>query len=101
MIMTLRLLVLPAVIVLFAMCTRTEVHELEDGRWIDLTHSFSEETLFWPTSSVFKLDTVFTGHTDAGFYYEAYEFCTAEHGGPIWTHPSILPRERKRLMNWR
>ena len=79
--MTRRLLVLPAAIVLFAMCTRTEVHELEDGRWIDLTHSFSEETLFWPTSSVFKLDTVFTGHTDAGFYYEAYEFCTAEHGG--------------------
>ncbi len=66
---------------IFSMCTPVEQKEWEDGTWIDLTHDFSEETLFWPTSSTFKLDTVFVGETDAGFYYEAFEFCTAEHGG--------------------
>lgn len=75
---------LPALLicaVFLTMCTRVEIHELEDGHWIDLTYSYSDETLFWPTSSTFKLDTVFVGETDAGFYYEAYEFCTSEHGG--------------------
>jgi kynurenine formamidase len=68
-------------VLIIAGCTRVEVHELENGRWIDLTHEFSEETLYWPTSSQFRLDTVFAGVTEAGFYYESYELFTAEHGG--------------------
>lgn len=66
---------------LMVMCTPVDQHELQDGRWIDLTHSFSAETLFWPTSSDFQLDTVFVGETEGGYHYEAYEFSTAEHGG--------------------
>lgn len=69
------------IMLISAGCTRVDVHELENGRWIDLTHEFSEETLYWPTSSTFRLDTVFVGETEAGFYYESYEFFTAEHGG--------------------
>ncbi len=48
---------------------------------IDLTHEFSDETVYWVTSREFELDTVFRGTTDAGFYYSAYNFATAEHGG--------------------
>lgn len=55
--------------------------ELADGTWIDLTHDFSEQTLYWPTANGFKLDTAFKGVTPAGFYYEAYNYCAAEHGG--------------------
>ena len=55
--------------------------ELSDGKWIDLTHDFSEQTLYWPTANGFKLDTAFKGVTPAGFYYEAYNYCAAEHGG--------------------
>lgn len=62
-------------------CTRVSVHQLHGGEWVDLTYSYSEETLFWPTANPFRLDTVFAGTTDGGFYYEAYEFRTAEHGG--------------------
>lgn len=64
-----------------AMCTRVDIHEWDGGQWIDLTHDFSEETLFWPTGEPFRLDTVFTGETDAGYYYEAYSFTMAEHSG--------------------
>lgn len=64
-----------------AACSGVEFHEWEQGTWIDLTHEFSEETLYWPTSETFRMDTVFAGETDAGFYYEAFDFCTAEHGG--------------------
>ncbi|MFT5453452.1 MAG: kynurenine formamidase [Enterobacterales bacterium] len=51
------------------------------GQWIDLTHDFSEETIYWPTAEPFKRTTVFEGHTDAGFYYTAFNFSAAEHGG--------------------
>ncbi len=55
--------------------------DLLKGQWIDLTHDFSEETIYWPTAEPFKKTTVFRGHTDAGFYYTAYNFSAAEHGG--------------------
>ncbi len=49
--------------------------------WIDLTYAFSPDTVYWPTSDPFQLETVFAGRTGAGFYYSAYKFATAEHGG--------------------
>lgn len=51
------------------------------GQWIDLTHDYDENTIFWPTAETFRLDTVFVGTTDGGFYYSAFQFCLAEHGG--------------------
>ena len=52
-----------------------------DGQWLDLTHEFSENTIYWPTADSFKKTTVFKGYTDKGFYYTAYNFSAAEHGG--------------------
>ena len=48
---------------------------------IDLTYDFSDQTLYWPTANTFRLDTAFQGNTPGGFYYEAYNYCAAEHGG--------------------
>ncbi len=50
-------------------------------RWVDLTHEFSSETVYWPTAEPFKLDVVSEGMTENGYYYSAYQFCAAEHGG--------------------
>ena len=55
--------------------------DLSSGRWIDLTHAFNAETVYWPTAKMFKKETVFQGHTDGGFYYSAYNFSASEHGG--------------------
>jgi kynurenine formamidase len=38
-------------------------------------------TFYWPTADLFKKTTVFNGRTEAGFYYSAYNFSSAEHGG--------------------
>lgn len=62
-------------------CTRLEKTDFENGVWIDLTYEYSDETLYWPTSPEWQFDTVFVGRTEAGFYYEAFTFSTAEHGG--------------------
>ncbi|MDU8885603.1 cyclase family protein [Yeosuana sp. MJ-SS3] len=48
---------------------------------VDLSHDYSSETIYWVTAKEFKLDTVFNGKTDQGFYYSANNFETAEHGG--------------------
>lgn len=54
---------------------------LESGKWIEITYEFSDKTLYWPTADGFNLDTAFVGTTEAGFYYEAFTYCAAEHGG--------------------
>nr|VFK57309.1 MAG: Kynurenine formamidase [Candidatus Kentron sp. TC] len=51
------------------------------GAWVDLTHEFSEQSVYWPVSKTFKKTTVFEGDTEAGHYYTAHDFETAEHGG--------------------
>lgn len=48
---------------------------------IDLSHDFSDETIYWVTAKEFELDTVFKGKTDKGYFYAANNFSTAEHGG--------------------
>ncbi|RKN76778.1 cyclase family protein [Ulvibacterium marinum] len=48
---------------------------------VDLTHVFSEETVYWVTAKEFEFDIVAQGETDKGYYYSANNFATAEHGG--------------------
>lgn len=55
--------------------------QFPSGEWIDLTHDFSEETLYWVTAEPFKRTTVAEGMTDKGYYYSAYNYSAAEHGG--------------------
>ncbi len=83
-------------ILMLSNCTTEVTNEWENGTWIDLTYEFSEETLYWPTSSTFKKDTVFAGTTDAGFYYESFEICTAEHGGTHLDAPIHFYEDRLR-----
>ena len=49
--------------------------------WVDLTHPLSSESVFWPTARPFELTTDAEGTTEAGYYYSAYSFSAAEHGG--------------------
>lgn len=76
------------VLILFSSCNnepkeKISLHDtLSEGIWIDLTHSFSSETLYWPNNPTgFQLDTQFNGMTESGFYYSSYAFCAPEHGG--------------------
>lgn len=50
-------------------------------QWIDLTHSFSSQTIYWPTAKPFTLEVVAAGQTPGGYYYSANNFSAAEHGG--------------------
>jgi kynurenine formamidase len=50
-------------------------------RIIDLSHPFDSSTIYWPTAETFKLETDFEGQTEKGYYYSAYRYSAAEHGG--------------------
>ena len=64
------------------------VKEISRDKWIDLSYDFSDKTLYWPTANPFKFDTAFNGVTPSGFYYEAYNYSAAEHGGTHLDAPS-------------
>lgn len=54
---------------------------LSESKIVDLSHSYSDKTVYWVTAQEFELDTVFKGQTEKGYYYTANNFSTAEHGG--------------------
>ena len=56
--------------------------ELADYDVVDLSHAYSDETLYWPTSpSTFDKSELAFGDTSGGWFYSAYSVCTPEHGG--------------------
>lgn len=64
--------------------TTSEAPDLKSFQYsqiIDLTHDFSNETIYWVTAKEFELDVVANGETEHGFFYAANNFSTAEHGG--------------------
>jgi len=70
---------------LIALCACTTSHPLIDTRnaqLVDLSWSFDEHTLYWPTSpSAFEHKELAYGPTPGGYFYSSYSICTPEHGG--------------------
>lgn len=48
---------------------------------LDLSYAFDENSVYWVTAKDFKRETVAEGKTDKGYYYSAYNYEGAEHGG--------------------
>lgn len=56
--------------------------DLVDYRMVDLSHSYGENTLYWPTSpTAFQKKELEYGVSEGGWFYSAYSVCTPEHGG--------------------
>ena len=62
-------------------CDEEPKPTLLEGRWVDLTHEFSRNAVFWPTAATFTKETVSEGMTEGGWFYSAYNFSSSEHGG--------------------
>lgn len=55
--------------------------DLSTARLVDLSYTYDDDTLYWPTSPTsFELEELAYGD-EAGYFYSAYSFCTPEHGG--------------------
>ena len=64
------------------------------GRVVDLTHAFDANSVYWPTAEPFKLETDFEGMTDKGYFYSAYRYSAAEHGGTHLDSPVHFAKGR-------
>jgi len=98
-------LLLPIVTASAIACARpAERTRWPAGTLVDLSHDYSDQTVFWPTADTFKLEKMADGVTPKGYYYSANNFATSEHGGthldaPVHFakgHPSVeqIPLER-------
>ena len=67
---------------------------IPSGRVVDLTHAFDANTVYWPTAEPFKLETDFEGMTEQGYYYSAYRYSAAEHGGTHLDSPVHFAKGR-------
>jgi kynurenine formamidase len=76
-------------LILFAGCAHhhDQLSVLKDGKWIDLTWSFDEQSVYWPTNVPYNHETVFQGMNDRGYYYSSFKFCAEEHGGTHFDAP--------------
>lgn len=68
-------------ILLFTLMTVMPLQQLSTRHIVDLSYSFDADTVYWPTAETFKLETDFEGTTERGYFYSAYRFSAAEHGG--------------------
>jgi kynurenine formamidase len=64
------------------------------GRWIDLTHAFDADAVYWPTADGFELEVLSNDYTDKGFFYAANRFRAAEHGGTHIDSPIHFAEDR-------
>src|SRR5678816_328164 len=67
------------------------------GKWIDLSHDFSTNTLYWPTAQRFTLEVEFHAHTDKGYFYAANRYSASEHGGTHIDAPIHFAEKGKTL----
>jgi kynurenine formamidase len=79
--------------------------DIGEYQLVDLSHSYGDDTLYWPTSpSKFEKTELAFGDTEAGYFYSAFSICTPEHGGthldaPMHFARDGLPTERIPLGN--
>ncbi|NOT58297.1 MAG: cyclase family protein [Deltaproteobacteria bacterium] len=56
-------------------------HPIDESKVIDLTYTFDEHTIYWPTAKPFHMEIVSSAKTAGGYWYAANNICLAEHGG--------------------
>ena len=57
------------------------VRSVPASQLIDLTYSFDDKTIYWPTSKGFEWSLVQHGKTSAGYFYSSADYAANEHGG--------------------
>ena len=70
-----------AVLFLTSACATPEPPAFPRGELVDLSHTYDEQTIYWPTAEGFQLRKDAEGVTPAGYYYAANNLFTSEHGG--------------------
>ena len=52
-----------------------------EEKLLDMTYVYDEDTIYWPTAEPFKLEKVFWGISEGGWWYASNRYSASEHGG--------------------
>lgn len=52
-----------------------------EGKLLEMTYPYDEDTIYWPTAESFKLEKVFWGISEGGWWYASNNYSASEHGG--------------------
>lgn len=77
---------------LLVLATVAAAVDIDPAKVVDLTYPFGAQTIYWPTARHFTLDAVAKGDTPGGYWYEANDYCGAEHGGTHMDAPIHFAR---------
>jgi len=58
-----------------------EMARIDPAKFVDLTHTLDQSTIYWPTESGFKFHYEHYGMTPGGYFYASGYFDSPEHGG--------------------
>ena len=54
---------------------------IDESKLVDLTHTFDEESIYWPTAKPFHWQKDAWGRTSSGYWYASASFAMSEHLG--------------------
>jgi len=58
-----------------------EQTRIDKSKIVDLTYSFDEKTVYWPTAKPFQWEKESWGRSAGGYWYTAARYAASEHGG--------------------
>src|SRR5215831_3191033 len=58
-----------------------EQSRIDESKIVDLTYSFDEKTVYWPTAKPFQWEKESWGRSADGYWYTAARYAASEHGG--------------------
>ncbi len=69
-------------------CSQSDLSmQLQKASWIDLSHEYDSNTVYWPTNVKFRHDTVFCGINSQNYFYASFKYFAEEHGGTHFDAP--------------
>ncbi|MGE3172016.1 MAG: cyclase family protein [Planctomycetota bacterium] len=83
-----------SLLLLLSACATDAPGRLSEVRWVDLSHDFAADTVYWPTAPGFELTVDAKGMTEKGYWYESNTFRGSEHGGTHLDAPVHFAEER-------
>lgn len=89
------------VLILFAGCAewphQSMQPDLNQARFVDLTHAFGPDTIVWPTEQDFRLIVQHAEETVGGYYYASNRIEMPEHGGTHIDAPIHFSKDGRTL----
>lgn len=70
-----------ALSVLVAVCLHAATPQIDPAKLVDLTYSFDETTVNWPTAQPFRYERETWGKSKGGYWYAAGRYAASEHLG--------------------